>query len=153
MVERAIAVCRAAAQRLPLADMSASARDTLIVLLVIGALLAATGALVWLRRRRREQRPRDVEAEWRARAVMGELCPHGWQAQITLYGWQGPVPADAPWARAPLVELEWRHYDDQGEVAGAGRCWAPSVAAGLQTMLDSRWQELASEAADRSAQD
>jgi len=125
------------------------ATDTPLVLLLLAALLAV-GVVLWVLHSRRNRRPRKVEDEWRARALMGELCPHGWQVQITLFGWHGPAPADAPSARAPLVELDWRHYDETGAAAGGGRCWAPSVAAGLKIMVDSRWEELEREALERS---
>ena len=39
--------------------------------------------LAWRGRRRRIRAA--ATAELRARAMMSELCPHGWRAQITLY--------------------------------------------------------------------
>jgi hypothetical protein len=87
-----------------------------------------------------------VADQWQAQAVMGELCPHGWQAQITLYGWGAPVPADAPPARVPLVELEWKLFGDEaGAVALARRVWAPTIGEALQLMVEDRRTDLALE--------
>jgi hypothetical protein len=112
--------------------------ETLLVALIIAAMAAAC-VLIFVYLRRRYRRPRPVADQWRALAVMGELCPHGWQAQITLYGWGAPVPADAPPSRAPLVELEWKLFDEEfGQVAVARRMWAPTIGAALQTMVEDR---------------
>ena len=76
----------------------APGHETVIIVAVIAALVAASVAIaVYLRRRYR--RPAHVADQWQALTVMGELCPHGWQAQITLYGWGAPVPDDAPPSR------------------------------------------------------
>jgi hypothetical protein len=116
--------------------------DTLLVALLIAAMAGAC-ALVAIYLRRRERRPKLVSDQWQALAVMGELCPHGWQAQITLYGWGAPIPADAPPSRVPLVELEWKQFDDEtGRVAVARRVWAPTIGEALQLMVDDRLTDL-----------
>ena len=77
--------------------------------------------------------------QWQALVVMGELCPYGWQAQITLRGWGAPVPDDAPASRTPLVELEWRQFDEEpGRVVVARRVWAPTIGEALQAMVEDR---------------
>src|ERR1700689_1360236 len=81
--------------------------ETLVVGLAIAA-MAVAAALISVYLRRRYRQPKPVADQWSALAVMGELCPDGWQAQIPLYGWGAPIPADAPPSHAPLVELEWK---------------------------------------------
>jgi len=84
--------------------------------------------------------------------VMGELCPHGWQAQIKLYGSGAPVPEDAPPARRPLIELEWKQFDEDAErVLVARRLWARSIGGALQTMVDDRRTDLTLEQIEREA--
>jgi hypothetical protein len=130
---------------------TAPAHDTLLVMLLI-AVIAAACVPIFIHLRRRHRRPRPVADQWQALAVMGELCPHGWQAQITLYGWGAPVPADAPPARVPLVELEWKQFDDEfGRVAVTRRVWAPTVGAALQTMVEDRRTDLAFEQIEQAA--
>ncbi len=118
------------------------AHDTAVVMLLMVAMAAASAALyIYLHRRSRWVAP--VSDEWRAQAVMGELCPHGWQAQLTLYGWGAPVPADAPPSRAPLVELEWRQFEEEsGKVLVARRVWATSIGEALQAMVEDRRTDL-----------
>jgi len=71
--------------------------------------------------------------------VMGYLCPHGWQAHITLRGRDAPEPDDSPPSPVPLVELEWKQFDEQpGEVVVARRVWAPTIGEALQMMADDR---------------
>jgi len=83
---------------------------------------------------------------------MGELCPHGWKAQVTIYGWGAPVPADAPVSRVPLVELEWSQYDEQtGQVAVARRVWAPSIPEALEVMVEDRRTDLSLEQIEQEA--
>jgi len=85
---------------------------------------------------------------------MGELCPDGWQAQITLYGWGAPVPAEAPPSRVPLVELEWKQFDgESGAVVVARRVWAPTVGEALQKMVEDRRTDLTLEQIERAAAD
>lgn len=104
------------------------------LILIMGVLCVAIG----IHLRRHHRRPKPVTDEWSALAVMDELCPHGWQAQITLYGWDAPVPADAPASRAPLFKLEWKQFDEESEVAVARQVWAPTIGNALQTMVDDR---------------
>ncbi len=116
----------------------ASGYETVIVALLIAALFGAC-VLISIALNREHRRPKPVADQWRAQAVMGELCPHGWQAHITLYGPGAPVPADAPPARVPLVELEWKQFDEEsGRVAVARRVWAPTIGEALQAMVDDR---------------
>lgn len=127
------------------------AHDTLLVIALIAALLLAC-ALVLVYLRRRSRRARSVGDEWAALAVMGELCPHGWQAQVTLYGWGAPVPADAPPARAPLVELEWTQYEEEsGHIAVARRVWAQSIGEALQAMVEDRRTDVTLEQIEQEA--
>lgn len=117
--------------------------DTVLLIVLVAAMaLAAVAIALYLRRARRRHPP--VEDHWRALALMGELCPHGWQVQLTLYGWGAPAPSDAPASRTPLVEVEWTQFDDDaGErVAIARRAWAPSIPQALQTMVDDRRTEV-----------
>ena len=129
----------------------APGHETLVVLLVIAALVGAT-TLIWMHLRRRSRQPKPVVDQWSALAVMGELCPHGWQAQITLYGWGAPVPADAPPSRVPLVELEWKQFDEEfGHVVIARRVWAPTIGGALQTMVEDRRTDLTLEQIEQAA--
>ncbi|MGO9489675.1 MAG: hypothetical protein ACLQBB_11670 [Solirubrobacteraceae bacterium] len=125
--------------------------DTLTVVLTIAGLgLAAVLVALWLRRRSRRVAP--VDDQWRALAVMGELCPNGWQAQITLYGWGAPVPNDAPPSRAPLIELEWKQFDESsGNVTVARRAWAETIPQALQAMIDDRQADLTLEQIEKAA--
>jgi hypothetical protein len=129
----------------------APAYETLAIALLIAAMTAAS-VLIVLYLRRRARRPKPVSDQWQALAVMGELCPHGWQAQITLYGWGAPVPEDAPSSRVPLVELEWKQFGDEyGRVAVARRVWAPTIGASLQRMVDDRRTDLTLEQIEQAA--
>ncbi len=134
----------------------AKAPDALLVALFIIALAAVGGALVFFfQRRPRKLKP--VKDLWGALAVMGELCPHGWDAKISLYGWGAPVPPDAPPARAPLVALEWKQYEEgldgePGRVVVARRVWAPTIERALQSMVDDRRTDIALEEIERAAE-
>jgi len=122
-----------------------------VVILVLIVLMALGGALIYRHRRRNGNAHHPVDDHWQALAVMGELCPHGWQAQITLYGWGAPVPADAPPSRVPLVELEWKQFEeDSRRVAIARRVWAPSIGEALESMVRDRRTDLTLEQIERS---
>jgi hypothetical protein len=125
--------------------------ETFVIVPLIAVLTAAC-VLIGVYLRRRQRRPKPVADQWQALAVMGELCPHGWQAQITLYGWGAPVPDDAPPSRVPLVELEWKQFDEEpGRVAVARRVWAPTIGEALQSMVDDRRTDIALEQIERDA--
>jgi hypothetical protein len=125
--------------------------ETFVIVPLIAVMTGAC-VLIGLYLRRRHRRPKPVADQWQALAVMGELCPHGWQAQITLYGWGAPVPEDAPPSRVPLVELEWKQFDEEpGRVAVARRVWAPTIGDALQSMVEDRRTDIALEEIERAA--
>jgi hypothetical protein len=127
--------------------------ETILLALVIASLLAACALISMLLTRR--ERPQGTNAEqWRALTVMGQLCPHGWRADITLFGRGAPVPADAPPARAPLVRLRWKEFDEEpGQVAVERQVWAPTIEMALQAMVDNRRTDVAFEQIERAAAD
>ena len=130
----------------------ASLGETVVIALLIIALTCAFALIVAYLRRRR-QRPRPVTDQWRALAVMGELCPYGWEAHITLYGWGAPLPADAPATRVPPVELEWKQYGERsGTVAVQRRLWAQTISDALAAMVEDRRTDLALEQIERDAE-
>ena len=119
-------------------DARAPGYETLVIGLLVVAMALAT---VWIVRylRRRNRRPKPVSDQWQALAVMGELCPYGWQAEVTLYGWGAPVPEDAPPARTPLVALDWKQFGEEpGRVLVQRRMWARTIEEALQKMVDDR---------------
>jgi hypothetical protein len=125
--------------------------ETLVIGLLVAAMVLAS---VWIVRylRRRNRRAKPVSDQWQALAVMGELCPTGWQAQITVYGWGAPVPADAPPSRVPLIELEWKQFEEEsGRIAVARRVWAPTIGQALQTMVEDRRTDLTLEQIEQAA--
>jgi hypothetical protein len=125
--------------------------ETFVIVPLIVVMAIAT-VMIGFYLRRRQRIPKRVGDQWQAQAVMGELCPHGWQAQITLYGWGAPVPADAPSSRVPLVELEWKQFDeDAGRVVVARRVWAPTIGEALQLMIEDRRTDLALEQIEQAA--
>ena len=132
-------------------DAPAPGYETVVIVSIIVVLLAASAVIAfYLRRRSRNQA--HVADQWQALAVMGELCPHGWQAQITLYGWGAPVPDDAPPSRVPLVELEWMQFEDEsGQVAVARRVWAPTIPEALQIMVEDRRTDITLEEIEQAA--
>ena len=131
----------------------ATFKDDVVIAALIAALTIAS-VLVFLHLRRASRRRKPISDQWQALAVMGELCPHGWQAQITLYGWGAPVPDDAPPARVPQVGLEWTEYEEEhGRVAVARRVWAPTIGQALQTMVEDRRTDLTLEQIETSAED
>jgi hypothetical protein len=91
----------------------------------------------WRAKRRRLRAA--ATAETRARALMGELCPHGWRAQITLLGAdEGQVPTAANGEPA-RVALDWTELQDEsGRPAVMRRVWAPTIGEALDAMVADR---------------
>ena len=88
------------------------------------------------RRTWRRQMREAATAERRARALMSELCPHGWHAQIALF--EGlPEQVNGEPVLAP-VALDWYELSAGREPAVSRRVWADSVAEALQAMVRDR---------------
>ena len=91
--------------------------------------------LAWRGRRRRIRAA--ATAELRARAMMSELCPHGWRAQITLY--EGSAEQENGEPPRDAVALDWFELTARrGEPAVMRRVWAPTVGAALEAMVNDR---------------
>lgn len=122
-------------------------------LAAVGAVLLVLAGLLLSRevRRWRAAHPPDSE-EVRARAIMGELCPNGWQAQITLYGATAGAPPEAPHFDGGVVAVDWSELPAAGEeLPPARRVWAPTIADGLAAMVDDRRTDEVLERIERSA--
>ncbi len=121
------------------------------VLFVIGWRLADVGASriragVIGRRRLRAA----ATAEVRTRALMSELCPHGWRAQITLFGPGDELPGGAP--ATHRVALDWAELQDRRRgVAVVRRVWASSIGEALEAMVADRRTDETLEQIERSA--
>jgi len=122
----------------------------LVVALLIVALAAIGGAIIaWQLLRKR--RPARVTDHWSALAVMGELCPHGWKAEITLRGRGVPLPADAPFSTTPPVAVRWKLYEaDSDRVVVARWVSANTIDEALQTMVDDRRLDVTLEQIEQS---
>jgi hypothetical protein len=80
-----------------------------------------------------------ANGERRARALMSELCPHGWRAQITLFESSDVMPPDAPACDRARVALDWAEFEDEsGRIAVVRRVWAPTIAEALEAMVADR---------------
>jgi hypothetical protein len=91
------------------------------------------------RRARRRSLWAAANAEARTRALMSELCPHGWRAQITMLAETDedrPLSSDGRRARVALDWIELR--DESGRPAVMRRVWAPSIGEALDAMVADR---------------
>jgi len=89
-------------------------------------------------RRRRRTLQAAASAELRSRAMMSELCPHGWRAQITLFEHPDADGAQDE-ARPDRVRLQWTELRDQGGAPAVMReLWAPTVGSALEAMVSDR---------------
>lgn len=111
----------------------------LITVPLLGVLVSRSrGALrSWLGGRRRMRAA--AGAEVRARALMSELCPHGWRAQITLLGSDEEPPRTAPGGERARVALDWTELQAQGgRPAVMRRVWASTIGEALDAMVADR---------------
>jgi hypothetical protein len=135
-----------------LAGRSLAVVAQLELVLVGGMLLVLAGLLLSreLRRWRGEHPPHNEEV--RARALMGELCPNGWQAQLTLYASGQLAPPGAPPSESSLVAVDWSELPDEGdEPPVRRRVWAATIDDGLAAMVEDRRTDEVLERIERSA--
>jgi hypothetical protein len=116
--------------------------------------VVSTSRSAWRARRGRRRRLRDMAvAEQRARAMMGELCPHGWRAQITLLADADPDdhrPLTSDGRRAQ-VALDWTELREGRRPAVMRRVWAVTVAEALEAMVADRRTDETLEEIERGA--
>jgi hypothetical protein len=121
-----------------------------VILIILG--LALIGGLILVLQRRHRQRTRRVTDYWSTLVVMGELCPHGWQADITFHGAGAPIRDEDMPARSSPVAVEWKLYVDEGKrVAVERRVSAATIDDALQRMVDDRRLDVALEEIEQSA--
>lgn len=137
------------------AHVHAAAGNPLAPVIVLATAVAAGVVTMWLLRRvaprtrawitRRRRARMDAGAEQRARALMGELCPHGWRAEITIGGSLGQRGRTG-------VALEWTEFaGSDGRAAVVRRVSAPSIAEALDAMVADRRTDEALEQIERGA--
>jgi hypothetical protein len=135
----------------PVAAVVVAAVAVVIAVPLLGLVLVGSrGALRGWRRRRMRMRAAAL-AEHRARALMGELCPNGWRAQITLFDAGGDGPGAGERRRAP-VALDWTELrGDSGRPAIVRRVWAESIGDALEAMVADRRTDETLERIERGA--
>ncbi len=124
---------------------------TQVELALAGAVLLALAGLLGTREiRRGRAKPVPLSDEARARAVMGELCPNGWRAQINLEA--GGEPQDAPSPKRAAVSVDWSELGDPfSEPPTVRRIWAPTISSALAAMVEDRRADEVLERIERAA--
>jgi hypothetical protein len=135
----------------------------LIAPLILAAFVICVGALIvpllglavsssrealrgWRARRRRLAAA--AGAEVRARAMMSELCPHGWRAQITILAGDEEHAGEG----RSGVALDWTELEDErGTPAVMRRVWAPTIGEALEAMVADRRTDETLEQIERGA--
>lgn len=129
----------------------------LIGIPLLGALAATVvtvaGRSLVRRRSHPESDLRDASAlEGRLRATMSELCPHGWRAQVILFGPEDDLPPGAPTGDRARVALDWAELAEDGEAAAiVRRVWAATVAEAMEAMIADRRTDETLEQIERAA--
>jgi hypothetical protein len=96
-----------------------------------------SGLRFWRGKRRRARAA--ANAELRARALMSELCPHGWRAQLTLFEIGDEELRAAPNGALNRVALDWMELEpESGRPAVMRRVWAPTINEALDAMVADR---------------
>jgi hypothetical protein len=112
------------------------------MLLPLTRVLVTRGRGWWRGWRTERRRLRAAAtAEVRARAMMSELCPFGWHAQITIL--EGPIQPLELGENMPAppskVALDWTELSAlEGRPAIMRRVWADSVGEALEKMVADR---------------
>ena len=110
-----------------------------IVVPLLGVLISGTRGLIRAWRARRRRLRAAANAELHARAMMSELCPHGWRAQITLFASGDEDRVGGPVDPRSQVALDWTELRDAaGTPAVMRRVWAPTIGEALDAMVSDR---------------
>jgi hypothetical protein len=132
---------------------------SLLLAAVGGGVLLGTLQLVALRARRvlrsRIAKRRRLYAAWgaelRARAMMDELCPYGWNAQITVGQSNDPQEGGSA-NQGAQVSVEWTAYEaDRYRPAVRRRVYAPSINEALDAMVADRCTDETLERIERAS--
>lgn len=123
-----------------------------IELVAVGALLLGIAGMLFARELKRFRAPgRPVSDEQRARALMSELCPNGWRAQIALQVASGEDRSDLAVPERRLVSVDWAELPERVDgVEVVRRVWASSIAGGLAAMVEDRRTDEVLERIERS---
>jgi hypothetical protein len=123
----------------PLLVIAVSACGGGLLLAVLQYLVPRIRRSLHSRRVRSRRIHAAANAELRARALMDELCPYGWRAQIILFGSTDELPPGTPNPEQVRVALDWAglsHDDFRPPVVR--RVWAETVHEALEAMVADR---------------
>jgi hypothetical protein len=110
-----------------------------LIVELLGLIVPRCRAALRTRRHARRRRLAAADSERRARALMSELCPQGWRAQITLFGPGDDVPGELVNGQPVRVALDWAELkDESGRIAVVRRVWAPTIGEALEAMVADR---------------
>jgi hypothetical protein len=124
-----------------------------VVVPMLGVIVSGARGRLRSRRGRHERLDAAAHAEAHARAMMSELCPHGWRAQITLFADADPDDHRplTPAGRRAQVALDWTELRDGRRPVVMRRVWAGSVSEALEAMVADRRTDETLEQIERGA--
>jgi hypothetical protein len=118
-----------------LLTLVAAAAGGLLLLKLLERVVPRVRRPLRVRSARRRRLRAAATAELRARAMMDELCPHGWHAEIVLFSSAQELPSEAPDPARTRVQLDWTELR---ESATNRRVWAPDIKSALEAMVADR---------------
>lgn len=93
-----------------------------------------------------------ANSELRSRALMSELCPHGWRAQITVVHGAGERATDSAGGEHASVTLDWTELEeDSARSPVVRRVLAPTIGEALEAMVAGRLTDETLEQIERRA--
>jgi hypothetical protein len=123
-----------------------------VVVPVLEQLVSRSRGALRLSRRRRRRLRADANAEVRTRALMSELCPNGWRAQIRLFEIGDEESRPAPNGERARVALDWIELEgDSRRAAVMRRVWAMTISEALDAMVADRRTDEALEQIEHGA--
>src|ERR1700749_3853422 len=124
-----------------------------LVIPLLGVVVSTTRSTLRARQGRHRRLRDRAAAEERARAMMSELCPFGWRAQITLFADADPNDHRplTPDGRRAQVALDWTELREGSRPAVMRRVWALTVAEALEAMVADRRTDETLEQIERGA--